>query len=172
MGSPLAAVTTDRATASAMPRIVNGARESCITVINKGNMADRAVFPTTRDARVKSHSVASCGVGDRSQPSCRPAAGELVGCYALWTWVRDERSPLFLLLATGSLLFFAWCLTRTPVAFAGRAFAAYAGIYLLGALGWMMAVDRIRPDRWDLLGGALALLGSLVIVWGPRGSTP
>jgi len=96
------------------------------------------------------------------------AVGELVGCYALWTWLRDNRSPLLVVLATASLLFFAWCLTRTPVQFAGRAFAAYGGVYLVGALAWMAGVDRIRPDRWDLLGGALALLGALVIVYGPR----
>ena len=42
------------------------------------------------------------------------AVGELVGCYALWTWLRDDRSPLLVLAATASLLFFAWCLTRAP----------------------------------------------------------
>lgn len=96
------------------------------------------------------------------------AVGELVGCYALWTWLRNDRSPLLILAATVSLLFFAWCLARTPVQFAGRAFAAYGGIYLVAALVWMAGVDRVRPDRWDLLGGALALLGTLVIVYGPR----
>ena len=99
------------------------------------------------------------------------AAGELIGCYALWTWLRDGRSPWFLVLGTASLLFFAWCLTRTPVAFPGRAFAAYAGVYLVGALVWMMAIDRVRPDRWDLLGGTLALLGAFLVVYGPRGTT-
>lgn len=97
------------------------------------------------------------------------AAGELVGCYALWIWLRDDRSPLLVIAATASLLFFAWCLARTPVQFPGRAFAAYGGVYLVGALVWMGGVDRIRPDRWDLLGGALALLGALIIVYGPRG---
>ena len=97
-------------------------------------------------------------------------AAELVGCYALWVWLRDGRSPFLIPLAIASLVFFAWCLSRTPVQFPGRAFAAYGGVYLVAALGWMAAVDRIRPDRWDLLGGALALLGALVIVYAPRGS--
>jgi small multidrug resistance family-3 protein len=98
------------------------------------------------------------------------AAGELVGCYALWAWLRDQRSPLLAVLAAASLLFFAWCLTKTPVQVAGRAFAAYGGVYLVAALLWMVGIDRVRPDRWDLLGGALALLGALVIVYGPRSS--
>lgn len=98
------------------------------------------------------------------------AVSELVGCYALWVWLRDGRTPVLIPLAIASLMFFAWCLSRTPVQFPGRAFATYGGVYLVAALGWMMVVDRIRPDRWDLLGGALALLGALVIVYGPRGS--
>ena len=52
------------------------------------------------------------------------AVGELIGCYALWVWLRDGRSPLFIPLAMASLVFFAWCLSRTPVQVPGRAFAA------------------------------------------------
>ncbi len=99
------------------------------------------------------------------------AVGELVGCYALWVWLRRQGSPLLVALAVASLLFFAWCLTKTPVQVAGRAFAAYAGVYLVAALAWMVMIDRERPDRWDVLGGALALLGALVIVYGPRSSS-
>lgn len=98
------------------------------------------------------------------------AIGELIGCYAVWVWVRETRSPLLIPLAVASLLFFAWSLSRTPVPLGGRAFAAYGGVYLIAALGWMIGIDRVRPDRWDLLGGALAFLGALVIAYGPRES--
>ncbi|MFQ5767245.1 MAG: hypothetical protein ACE5ID_04605 [Acidobacteriota bacterium] len=94
---------------------------------------------------------------------------ELSGCYAVWLWARDGRSPAWIGAAALLLLLFAWCLSRAPALFAGRAFAAYAGIYLMGALGWLMAVDHHRPDPWDLLGAALGLLGALIITYGPHG---
>jgi len=64
------------------------------------------------------------------------------------------------------LLLFAAALSRSPAAFAGRAFAAYASIYLVGALAWLIFVDRHSPDRWDLLGAAFGLIGALMIVYG------
>jgi small multidrug resistance family-3 protein len=66
------------------------------------------------------------------------------------------------------LFVFAWSLTRAPAAFAGRAFAAYAGVYLVGALGWFVLLDRGRPDRWDLFGAALGFLGAMIILYAPR----
>jgi small multidrug resistance family-3 protein len=55
-------------------------------------------------------------------------------------------------------------------AFAGRAFAAYGGVYIAASLIWMWLVEGARPDRWDLLGGAVCLAGTAVILWGPRGA--
>lgn len=95
---------------------------------------------------------------------------EIVGCYAVWIYVREGRSAWWLGAAVPLLLAFAAALTRAPTLFAGRAYAAYAGIYLLGALAWLWAVDDVRPDRWDLVGAFLAVLGTLVILYGPRGA--
>jgi small multidrug resistance family-3 protein len=96
---------------------------------------------------------------------------ELLGCYAIWLWLRDGRSPLWIGPAVAALLGFAWALTRAPSLVAGRTFAAYAGVYLLGSLLWMAVVDRVRPDRWDVLGASLALLGAAVILYAPRGAS-
>jgi small multidrug resistance family-3 protein len=93
---------------------------------------------------------------------------ELLGCYAVWLWLRDQQSFLWIGPAVATLLGFAWALTHAPSLVAGRTFAAYAGVYLVAALLWMAVVDRVRPDRWDLLGAALALAGAAVILYAPR----
>jgi small multidrug resistance family-3 protein len=96
---------------------------------------------------------------------------ELLGCYAVWLWLREDRSALWLLPALVVLLAFAAALTRAPTPFAGRTFAAYAGVYLAGALLWMAVVDRVRPDPWDFLGACLSLAGAAVILYAPRASS-
>jgi small multidrug resistance family-3 protein len=59
-------------------------------------------------------------------------------------------------------------LTRIDNSFAARTFAAYGGVYVAGALAWLVLVEGARPDRWDLLGVCLCLLGTLVILLAPR----
>jgi small multidrug resistance family-3 protein len=67
-----------------------------------------------------------------------------------------------------SLILFAYLLTRADAAFAGRAFAAYGGVYIAASLGWLWMVEGARPDRWDLAGTAVCLLGAAVILFAPR----
>jgi len=68
-----------------------------------------------------------------------------------------------------SLALFAYALTWVDSAAAGRAYAAYGGIYILASLVWMMTVEGIRPDRFDLIGVALCLIGAGIIIFAPRG---
>jgi small multidrug resistance family-3 protein len=82
--------------------------------------------------------------------------------------LRNGRSPGFAALGVLSLMLFAFVLTRVDAAFAGRAFAAYGGIYIAMSLLWLRLVEGVRPDRWDLVGGAICIIGSLVIVFGRR----
>ena len=56
-----------------------------------------------------------------------------------------------------------------PADAAGRAFAAYGGVYIVASLAWMALVEKTTPDRWDLIGGAVCLIGAGVILFGPRG---
>lgn len=98
------------------------------------------------------------------------ALAEIAGCFAFWAWLRLDRSPLWLVPGIAALCVFAWLLTLVETEQAGRAYAAYGGIYILSALCWLWAMEGIRPDRWDLVGGAVSLAGAAIILWGPRGA--
>ncbi|GAB7080524.1 YnfA family protein [Megalodesulfovibrio paquesii] len=97
------------------------------------------------------------------------AAGEIGGCFAFWAWLRLGKSPFWIVPGLLSLSAFAWLLTRIDADFAGRAYAAYGGIYILSSLVWMWAVEGSRPDRWDAVGAAVCLAGAAIILFGPRG---
>lgn len=97
------------------------------------------------------------------------AAAEIAGCFAVWMWLRQGRSALWLGPGILSLVAFAALLAASPAAQAGRAYAAYGGVYVAASLLWLWAVEGTRPDRWDLGGGAVCLAGAALILWAPRG---
>ena len=92
------------------------------------------------------------------------ALGEIAGCFAFWAWLRLGRSAAWTLPGMLSLAAFAFLLTRIDVTLAGRAFAAYGGVYIAASLLWLWAVEGQRPDLWDGIGAALALLGAAIIL--------
>jgi small multidrug resistance family-3 protein len=89
---------------------------------------------------------------------------EIAGCFAFWAWLRRGASPFIVVLGIASLIGFALALTRVDSAFAGRAYAAYGGIYIAASLVWLWLVEGQSPTRTDLLGAALAIAGALVII--------
>ncbi|MBL4864232.1 MAG: YnfA family protein [Rhodobiaceae bacterium] len=97
------------------------------------------------------------------------ALAEIAGCFAFWAWARQDQSVLWLVPGIALLAFFAFVLTQVESTFAGRAYAAYGGVYIAGSLLWLLIVERIVPDRWDMIGGTISLIGALVIIFGPRG---
>jgi small multidrug resistance family-3 protein len=97
------------------------------------------------------------------------AVAEIAGCFAFWAWLREGRSALWIVPGLASLAVFALLLTRIESDFAGRAFAAYGGVYIAASLVWLWLVEGRMPDRWDLAGAALCLAGGAVILFGPRG---
>lgn len=89
---------------------------------------------------------------------------EIAGCFAFWAWLRRDASYLVTLAGVASLVGFALILTRIDSAFAGRAYAAYGGIYIAASLLWLWLVERQRPSATDLLGAGIAIVGALVII--------
>lgn len=95
------------------------------------------------------------------------AVAEILGCYLPWLVLKQGRPPWLLLPAAVSLALFAWLLTLHPFA-AGRTYAAYGGVYIAVALGWLWAVDGVAPTRWDAIGAGVALVGMAIIALQPR----
>jgi small multidrug resistance family-3 protein len=97
------------------------------------------------------------------------ALAEIAGCFAFWAWLKLDRSPLWLAPGLFSLALFAWLLTLVPSEAAGRAYAAYGGVYIAASLLWLWLVEGQRPDRFDLTGAAICLVGAAVILLPQRG---
>lgn len=97
------------------------------------------------------------------------ATAEIAGCFAFWAWIRLGRSVWWLAPGMVSLIVFATALTFVQAEAAGRAYAAYGGVYIAASLVWLWAVEGFRPDRWDLTGAAICLAGVSVILFAPRG---
>jgi small multidrug resistance family-3 protein len=96
------------------------------------------------------------------------ALAEIGGCFAFWAWLRLGHTALWLLPGMASLALFAWLLTLVETEAAGRAYAAYGGIYILASLLWLWLAEGLRPDRWDLAGALICLGGAAVILLAPR----
>ena len=93
---------------------------------------------------------------------------EIAGCFALWAVVRLDQSRLWLIPGIVALALFGWVLTRIDSDFAGRAYAAYGGIYIAASLGWLWAVEHTVPSRTDVIGAGVCLVGVMVILMGAR----
>lgn len=96
------------------------------------------------------------------------AAAEIVGCFAFWAWLRLDKSALWLAPGMLALALFAYLLTFVESEFAGRAYAAYGGVYISASLIWLWVAEGQRPDRWDSLGAVICLIGMAVILLAPR----
>lgn len=96
------------------------------------------------------------------------ALAEIAGCFSFWIWLRQGKSIWWLAPGMASLALFAWLLTQVDSAAAGRAYAAYGGVYICASLAWLWSVEGVRPDRWDAIGAVICIIGAGVILLGPR----
>lgn len=97
------------------------------------------------------------------------ALAEIGGAWLVWQGVREHKGSLWMgagVLALGAYGFVA---TLQPDAHFGRILAAYGGVFVAGSLLWGVLVDGFRPDRWDVAGAVICLLGVAVIMYAPRG---
>lgn len=97
------------------------------------------------------------------------AAAEIAGCFAFWAWLRLAQPVWWVVPGIASLAAFAWLLTLVDVPVAGRAYAAYGGVYIFASLIWLWVVEDVRPDTWDAVGATVSLAGAALILLGPRG---
>jgi small multidrug resistance family-3 protein len=96
------------------------------------------------------------------------ALAEIGGAWLVWQGVREQRGWLWVgagVLALGAYGFVA---TLQPDAHFGRILAAYGGVFVAGSLAWGMVMDGFRPDRYDLIGSLVCLVGVAVIMYSPR----
>ncbi|MDF2117904.1 YnfA family protein [Roseiarcaceae bacterium H3SJ34-1] len=96
------------------------------------------------------------------------AVAEIAGCFSFWAWFRLEKSPWWIAPGIVALALFAYLLTLVESEAAGRAYAAYGGVYIVASILWLWVVENHRPDRWDVAGATICLLGAAIILLGPR----
>lgn len=78
------------------------------------------------------------------------------------------KSPLWLLPGMLSLALFAYLLTLVESDAAGRTYATYGGVYIVASVLWLWVIESQRPDRWDVTGATVCLIGAGIILLGPR----
>ncbi|WP_353649269.1 YnfA family protein [Nakamurella sp. A5-74] len=96
------------------------------------------------------------------------ALAEIGGAWLIWQGIREHRGLLWIGGGIIALGLYGFVATLQPDADFGRILAAYGGIFVAGSLAWGMVVDKFKPDRWDVVGAAVCLIGVAVIMYGPR----
>ena len=96
------------------------------------------------------------------------AVAEIGGAWLVWQGVREHRGLVPVALGVAALGAYGFVATLQPSGEFGRVLAAYGGVFVVGSLAWGAALDGFRPDRFDLAGAALCLLGVAVIMYAPR----
>ncbi len=92
---------------------------------------------------------------------------EIGGGYLVWLWLREHKPLWYGILGSAILILYGIVATLQPANF-GRVYAAYGGIFILMAILWGWKVDGFVPDRFDIIGGAIALIGMAIIMYAPR----
>ncbi|GMA23657.1 UPF0060 membrane protein [Luteimicrobium album] len=95
---------------------------------------------------------------------------EIGGAWLVWQGLREHKGWAWGGAGVIALGLYGCVATLQPDASFGRILAAYGGVFVAGSLAWAVVVDRYRPDRWDVVGALICLVGAAVIMYAPRGS--
>jgi small multidrug resistance family-3 protein len=98
------------------------------------------------------------------------AIAEIGGAWLVWQGVREHRGWIWIGAGVIALGIYGFVATLQPDADFGRILAAYGGIFVAGSLAWGMVMDGFRPDRYDVIGALVCLVGVAVIMYAPRPS--
>ena len=90
---------------------------------------------------------------------------EILGCFAFWQYFKNAKNLAWLGAGVISLILFAYALTRVESEFAGRAYAAYGGIYIICSLLWLNFIEKQSFTKFDLIGAVIALIGACTIIY-------
>lgn len=95
------------------------------------------------------------------------ALAEIGGGYLVWLWIRQKKKIIFGIV--GGIILFTYGIIPTlqPSNF-GRVYAAYGGFFIFSSILWGMMVDKKRPDKFEIIGSMVAVLGAVIIFYGPR----
>jgi small multidrug resistance family-3 protein len=98
------------------------------------------------------------------------ALAEIGGAWLVWQGIREHKGWAWVGAGMVALGLYGFVATLQPDAHFGRILAAYGGVFVAGSLAWGMALDGFRPDRYDVAGAAICLVGVAVIMYSPRGA--
>ncbi len=96
------------------------------------------------------------------------ALAEIGGAWLVWQGVREHRGLAWIGAGIAALGLYGFVATLQPDPHFGRLLAAYGGVFVAGSLAWGIVFDGFRPDRFDIIGAAVCLVGVGVIMYAPR----
>ena len=95
------------------------------------------------------------------------ALAEIGGGYMIWKWLRERKGVIFGIIGGIVLFVYGVIPTFQPAQF-GRVYAAYGGIFIISSILWGMFIDRKKPDRYEVIGSIIAVMGAVIIFYSPR----
>jgi len=92
---------------------------------------------------------------------------EIGGGYMVWQWLREHRT-IILGISGGIILFIYGIIPTLQSSHFGRVYAAYGGIFIISSIIWGFLVDRKKPDRYEIIGSVVCIIGASIIFYSPR----